>query len=105
MVPFIKGALTGLAFGIVLYKVGATRYSRVMGMLTLRSCRVGVVADSPGYGRRSLRSPKDEHGNVVMTGEPSEIVLYLFGRGEVADVELDGADHDVAAFRETNLGV
>lgn len=76
-----------------------------MGMLTLRSCRVGVVADSPGYGRRSLRSPKDEHGNVVMTGEPGEIVLYLFGRGEVADVELDGADHDVAAFRETDLGV
>jgi hypothetical protein len=36
----IKGTLTGLAFGIVLYKIGATRYSRVMGMLTLRDTKV-----------------------------------------------------------------
>ncbi len=30
----------GLAFGAVLYKVGATRYSRVMGMLTLRDTKI-----------------------------------------------------------------
>ena len=40
MVPFITGALTGAGFGVVLYKVGATRYSRVMGMLTLRDTKV-----------------------------------------------------------------
>ena len=40
MLPFLTGALTGLAFGVVLYKVGATRYSRVMGMLTLRDTKV-----------------------------------------------------------------
>src|SRR5688572_24248431 len=40
MFPFIGGALTGLGFGIVLYKVGATRYSRIMGMLTLRDTKV-----------------------------------------------------------------
>jgi len=40
VLPFLKGALTGLAFGAVLYKVGATRYSRVMGMLTLRDTKV-----------------------------------------------------------------
>lgn len=34
------GLLTGAAFGVVLYKVGATRYSRVMGMLTLRDTKV-----------------------------------------------------------------
>ncbi len=38
--PFVSGALTGMAFGVVLYKVGATRYSRVMGMLTLRDTKV-----------------------------------------------------------------
>jgi uncharacterized membrane protein YedE/YeeE len=37
---FLLGALTGAAFGVVLYKVGATRYSRVMGMLTLRDTKV-----------------------------------------------------------------
>lgn len=35
-----KGAITGLAFGMVLYKIGASRYSRVMGMLTLRDTKV-----------------------------------------------------------------
>ena len=37
---FLAGALTGAGFGVVLYKVGATRYSRVMGMLTLRDTKV-----------------------------------------------------------------
>ncbi|MEW5847449.1 MAG: YeeE/YedE thiosulfate transporter family protein [Myxococcota bacterium] len=40
MLAFVKGAMTGMAFGVVLYKVGATRYSRVMGMLTLRDTKV-----------------------------------------------------------------
>lgn len=37
---FIKGLLTGMAFGTVLYKVGASRYSRVMGMLTVRDTKI-----------------------------------------------------------------
>lgn len=37
---FLWGALTGAGFGVVLYKVGATRYSRVMGMLTMRDTKV-----------------------------------------------------------------
>lgn len=40
MLAALSGALTGAGFGIVLYKVGATRYSRVMGMLTLRDTKV-----------------------------------------------------------------
>jgi uncharacterized membrane protein YedE/YeeE len=37
---FLAGAATGAGFGVVLYKVGATRYSRIMGMLTLRDTKV-----------------------------------------------------------------
>lgn len=40
MLPIVKGLLTGAAFGFVLYKVGAVRYSRVMGMLTLRDAKI-----------------------------------------------------------------
>jgi hypothetical protein len=40
MQTFLRGALVGAGFGVVLYKVGATRYSRVMGMLTLRDTKV-----------------------------------------------------------------
>jgi hypothetical protein len=54
--PFLWGALTGAGFGWVLYKVGATRYSRVMGMLTLRDTKVmkfaftAIGVASLGYG-------------------------------------------------------
>ncbi len=34
------GLATGMAFGTVLYKVGASRFSRVIGMLTLRDTKV-----------------------------------------------------------------
>lgn len=37
---FATGALTGMGFGVVLYKVGASRYSRVMGMVTLRDTKI-----------------------------------------------------------------
>ena len=56
MKPFLWGALTGAGFGWVLYKVGATRYSRVMGMLTLRDTKVmkfaftAIGVASLGYG-------------------------------------------------------
>src|SRR5574342_349065 len=40
MSAVLRGALVGAGFGFVLYKVGATRYSRVMGMLTLRDTKV-----------------------------------------------------------------
>jgi hypothetical protein len=39
-IEVIKGLLTGMAFGAVLYKIGAVRYSRIMGMLTLRDTKV-----------------------------------------------------------------
>jgi hypothetical protein len=40
MTPALTGLLTGAAFGVVLYKVGASRFSRVIGMLTLRDTKV-----------------------------------------------------------------
>ncbi len=56
MSPLLRGALFGAGFGVVLYKVGATRYSRVMGMLTLRDTKVmkfaftAIGVASLGYG-------------------------------------------------------
>lgn len=56
MHPLLRGALFGAGFGFVLYQVGATRYSRVMGMLTLRDTKVmkfaftAIGVASLGYG-------------------------------------------------------
>ncbi|MBO1754315.1 TIGR03085 family metal-binding protein [Allobranchiibius sp. CTAmp26] len=73
--------------------------------LAMRDVRVGVVADAPGVGRRSIRKPKDDHGSVVLTGAPGEIFLSVFGRDGVAMVTFDGADADVAAYRESKRGI
>src|SRR5512139_539118 len=60
LLPFVQGALTGAGFGVVLYKVGATRYSRVIGMLTLRDTKVmkfaftAIATASTLYGLASI---------------------------------------------------
>ena len=50
------GALTGMAFGVVLYKVAAMRHSRVLGMLTFADLKImkfaftAIAVSSFGYG-------------------------------------------------------
>ena len=73
MLPFIKGALMGMAFGLTLYKVGATRYSRVMGMLTLRDTKImkfaftAIAVASMGYGLASSLGVAESVGLVPRT--------------------------------------
>lgn len=56
----LGGLLTGAAFGVVLYKVGASRFSRVIGMLTLRDTKVmkfaftAIATASALYGLASV---------------------------------------------------
>jgi hypothetical protein len=60
MTSLLTGLLTGTAFGVLLYKVGATRYSRIMGMLTLRDTKImkfaftTIAVTSMLYGLASL---------------------------------------------------
>jgi uncharacterized protein (TIGR03085 family) len=72
--------------------------------LVFRKAPTGVVLVAPGLGRRSARLP-DEHGTVVLRGEPSELVLFAYGRGEQALVEIEGGPDDVAALRGSRLGI
>jgi uncharacterized protein (TIGR03085 family) len=44
-------------------------------------------------------------GPVVVTGLPSEIVLLLFGRGQVHDLAFDGPEDRVARLRRSDLGI
>ncbi len=61
----------------------------------------GVEAVAPGFGsvRASSAVPL-----VTITGTPQELLLYLFGRKEVARVELDGPAAAVAAVQEAPFG-
>jgi len=60
MLPVLTGLLTGAAFGLILYKVGASRFSRIIGMLTLRDTKVmkfaftAIATASTLYGLAAL---------------------------------------------------
>lgn len=89
MLPFIKGILTGMAFGWVLYKVGASRYSRVIGMVTLRDTKImkfafaTIATASFIYGIASLLGIAEEFNLVprvmMYTGPIHYIGGILFG--------------------------
>jgi len=66
------------------------------GALRLRRVPVGVVLVRNDGIRHRVRSPKGDHGTVVVRGEVGELVLYLFGRGAAAQVEIEGAPDDLA---------
>ena len=42
---------------------------------------------------------------VVVTGLPSEIVLLLFGRGQVSGLEFEGPAQRIARLRWSDLGI
>ena len=65
--------------------------------LQLARSRVGVLLKAPAHGERQVHSTT-ELGNVVITGTPGELLLYSFGRREVAQVDLSGSDEALAAL-------
>ena len=44
-------------------------------------------------------------GPAVLTGRPSELLLFVYGRSQVRDVQVSGPDDAVAALRATDLGL
>ena len=71
-------------------------------MLLRRVRGVGVELARPGGGFLTARSGDRA---ARLTGEPAELVLYLFGRQAVAQVELSGDETAVAAVQASRLGV
>jgi len=47
------------------------------------------------------------HGSVTgrLTGDPIELVLYLYGRGDHAEVELSGDDEAIDKVKHARLGI
>ncbi|MBT3149673.1 TIGR03085 family protein [Streptomyces sp. CHD11] len=75
------------------------RSARLMG----RGVPVGLVLRRP-----DARTVVAHRGTpvVTVTGEPSELVLFSYGRQSAAEVGLEGDDHAIARLRETKqLGI
>lgn len=73
-----------------------------MSRLFLRHCAAGVEIKTPD-GRTA--TVKKGTPVATLTGKPSELVLYLFGRRAVADVEISGDNAAREALAHAKLGI
>lgn len=65
--------------------------------LKFARAQVGVVLVAPPYGRRQVHAVTDL-GTVVLKGRPGELLLFTFGRRDVAQVDMSGAKEALAAI-------
>jgi uncharacterized protein (TIGR03085 family) len=79
------------------------RIVRVAGRGLVRGSDVAVTIERTDTGERAVL--KKGGSAVVVRGLPSEVSLFVYGRKQHADVELLGADDDVARLRGSSLGV
>lgn len=73
------------------------------GKLMFRRARSGITLVWPAAGKERVLKPGDQQ--VILRGEPGELVLYAYGRGEHADVSVEGPDDAVAAMKSLELGL
>jgi uncharacterized protein (TIGR03085 family) len=64
--------------------------------------RAGLVLRTPDGRRRAV---KDAEPRVTITGAPGELVLFMTGRQDAADVTYDGEPDAVALVRAVKLGL
>lgn len=78
---------------------------RTAGKGLVRNAQVGVTLENATTGSRAaLKDPPDDAGPVVVTGLPSEVTMFAFGRQAQARVELSGPPAAVATLTGSSLG-
>jgi len=65
--------------------------------LKFATARMGIVLVALPYGRRQVHAMTNL-GTVVLKGQPGELLLYCFGRRDVAKVDISGAQEAIAAI-------
>ncbi|MEL4357934.1 MULTISPECIES: TIGR03085 family metal-binding protein [unclassified Luteococcus] len=75
-----------------------------MGRVMFRRCPVGAIAERTDGPSESLVLKPGEPV-VELHGKPSELLLFAFGRGAHADVELRGDEDAVQRLRDASFGI
>lgn len=73
------------------------------GRFLLRRAGVGVELAWPAQARRER--VREGQPVAVISGDPVELLLYVFGRRQAADVEVTGQDAAVEALQKLDLHV
>jgi uncharacterized protein (TIGR03085 family) len=85
-------------------QAGLWKAIRLAAKTMTRKAPSGLVLRRPD-GTAAVAKRPNEYGSVTVTGEPSELVLFCFGRQQVADVQLDGDADAVERLRNASFGV
>jgi uncharacterized protein (TIGR03085 family) len=76
---------------------------RTAGKGLVRKAAVGVTLANATTGSQAVL--KDASEPVVVTGLPSEVTMFTFGRQAQAQVELSGPPEAIAALTDASLGI
>jgi uncharacterized protein (TIGR03085 family) len=71
---------------------------RVMARMSLRKSPVAVTLRTPDGRSRQVVTRSGADG-IELVGEPAELTLYISGRKDQAQVQVEGPDAAVASFR------
>lgn len=75
---------------------------RLMGRLLARQAPTGVDLVVPGQGRARVKRGTPA---VTVTGPAGEVLLFAFGRKEVARVTFDGDELSIERLRHASMGL
>lgn len=76
----------------------------LMARALFRRCPVGVALEREGQADQTIRAARGSQ-IVTVVGQPSELMLYAYGRRAVAKVRLIGDDEALAALAATDLSL
>jgi uncharacterized protein (TIGR03085 family) len=74
------------------------------GSTFFKAATVGVTLRTP-EGREAVAKPAEPERTVVITGPPSELAMFAFGRKEHARVEFSGEQGAIDELLGTSLGI
>lgn len=74
----------------------------LLNRMSLRRFPATLLVEAPGHGQQQAGAGGEE---VRLRADPSELVLFLFGRQRVARVDLTGPPSAVQRLREAKLGI
>jgi len=83
---------------------GLWKSVRLASKTMTRKAPSGLVLRLPD-GTTTVAKRPTELGSVTVTGEPAELVLFCFGRQQVADVQFEGDAETIQRLRGASFGV
>ncbi|GAA1718049.1 TIGR03085 family metal-binding protein [Kribbella yunnanensis] len=84
-------------------QAGLWKGLKVGGRAMARKASTGLVLQLPD-GRSTVAKPPSNGRSVTVIGEPVELVLFCFGRQQVADVQLEGDAALIDELKTTSFG-